>query len=223
MGGRGSAGRQGGGGFGGADINVKSSQSLISLRNEGKRVESDQVLTVLREVEQNYGVTVGDATVDKVTGRGARSVLAYMYRGSGDLGFNQRFFDEAKMTQAYDRSVDMKFHPPRGKKSAMEAVAAHEMGHRLNYVAAESVGRDMDAVAKDIVTAAAQRYFKSYAAGKSEKQLQSRISGYAKESHAETISEAYADVYCNGGKASRASREIVRELNYYLQAGPRRK
>ena len=223
MGGRGSAARQGGGGFGGADINATDKRSLISLRNEGKRVEADQVLTVLREVEQSYGVTVGDATVDKVTGRGARSVLAYMYRGSGDLGFNQRFFDEAKMTRSYDACVQAGFHPTRGKKSAMEAVASHEMGHRLNYAAAESVGRDMDVVAKDIVTAAAQRYYKAYKAGKSEKQLQSTISGYAKKSHAETIAEAYADVYCNGGRAKRASREIVRELNYYLQAGPRRR
>ena len=210
-------------GHGGAGITVKSSESLISLRNEGKRVEADQVLTVLRDVERDFGVTIGDARVEKL-GRGDRSVLAYMYRGSGDLGFNQRFFDEKNATQAYDDCVKAGFHPPRGKKSAIEAIAAHELGHRMNYIASESVGRDMDAVANDIVKAAAQRlYGDRYKAGTSESRLQGRISGYAKESSAECISEAYADYYCNGAKARASSRAVVEELKYYLTQGPRRK
>lgn len=219
MGGRGAKSR----GHGGSGITVKSSESLISLRNEGKRVEADQVLTVLRNVERDFGVTVGDARVEKL-GRGDRSVLAYMYRGSGDLGFNRRFFDDANATKAYDACVKAGYHPSRGKKSSIEAIAAHELGHRMNYIAAESVGKDMDVVAKNIVTAAAQRLYGSrYKAGTSEARLQGRVSGYAKESAAECVSEAYADYYCNGAKARASSRAVVDELKAYLKQGPRKK
>ena len=208
MGGRG-AGYGGGGGGGGGDVSVKSSRSLISSRNEGKRAEADQVLTVLRDVEREFGVTIGDATIDKL-GRGRKNVLAYMERGTGNLGFNENFFDEAKMTQTYDDCVRSGFHPSRGDKSAIEAVAAHELGHRINYIAAQNAGTDMDIVADSIVKAAARKL------GVKPKELKSSISGYAKKNNAETLAEAYADVYCNGEKAKPASRAIVEDLKKFF-------
>ena len=209
MGGRGSSSGGGTGSVGG-DINVKSSQSLISLRNEGKRAEADQVLTVLRDVEKDFGVTIGDAVVAKL-GRGDSSVLAAMYRGSGDLLFNQRFFDEAAATKSYDDCVRSGFHPSRGEKSAIEAIAAHELGHRINYIAAENAGTDMDVVASNIVKSAARRI------GMSAKDAKASISGYAKKNYAETVAEAYADVYCNGNGAKPASRAIVEDLRSFFR------
>lgn len=203
MGGRGSSsgGGSGGGGVGG-DINVKSSQSLISLRNEGKRAEADQVLTVLRDVEREFGVTIGDAVVAKL-GRGDMTTLAAMYRGSGDLMFNQRFFDEQKATQAYDSCVQSGFHPSRGEKSAIEAIAAHEMGHRINYIAAENAGTDMETVASSAVKSAAKGL------GMTVKEFKAGISGYAQKNYVETVAEAYADVYCNGSGAKAGSKAVV--------------
>ena len=52
---------------------------------------------------------------------------------------------------------------------------------------------------------------------KGTKALAAKISGYAKESHTETIAEAYADVYCNGSNASAASRAVVAELKSWFK------
>ena len=44
-----------------------------------------------------------------------------------------------------------------------------------------------------------------------------KISGYARYNYSETIAEASADVYCNGGRASKASRAIMTEIKDILK------
>jgi hypothetical protein len=48
--------------------------------------------------------------------------------------------------------------------------------------------------------------------------MASKISGYAKENARECIAEAFADVYCNGGRAKKESQSIVDVMNKYLKS-----
>lgn len=210
MGGRGaSSGGIAGGGGGGA---ARTTTSLVSER-EGKRAEVDQTLGVLRDVENQYGINanlndVQLAKYDKPTG-----VMAY-YDSNGNLAINESFFDGAKMNAAYDECVKDGFHPSRGNKTGIEAVTAHEMGHRLTDYIGEKTGLgswQVDKVSSDVVTKAAK------AAGyKSASEFRKKISGYGAENNAEAVAEAFADVYCNGSRASKESRAIVTELNRYF-------
>lgn len=43
------------------------------------------------------------------------------------------------------------------------------------------------------------------------------ISKYARSNYSETIAEASADVFCNGSKASKASRAIMSEVKSILK------
>lgn len=217
MGGRGSvsgAGRGGAGGGGGGGLNIVGEASLISARNEGFRQEADDTLRVLRDINRQYGINVDDAVIVDIKGAGKNSVMAYMSHG-GELGVNRVFFNDKQMTQAYDECVAAGFHPSRGNKSAMEAVVSHEMGHRLALVAGQRNGTDIYTASDTIVKRAANNL------GITPKKLRTAISGYAAENHAETVAEAFSDVYCNGSKAHRNSRAVVFEMNRILQNGDR--
>lgn len=208
---------KGGSTKGGASVglnpkNVVSTTSLISAR-EGSQREVDQTLTVLRDVESKYGVVVEDAKIATLKGAG-RSTMAY-YDNSGNLAINKSYFDAAKMDAAYDGCVREGFHPSRGNKTGIEAVTAHEMGHRLTDAIGEKTGRGkwaIDAVSNDVVKQAAR----NAGYGRNTRQFISKISGYAKSSNAEALAEAFADVYCNGARASRESRAIVDIMNSYF-------
>ena len=52
---------------------------------------------------------------------------------------------------------------------------------------------------------------------KSVDSVRSKISGYGKSSNAEAVAEAFADVYCNGKKASKESQTVVNILSEYLR------
>lgn len=210
FGGRGASSSGGGGGTGGIDgANIVSTTSLISQR-EGKRQEVDETLKVLKDIQDQYGVNVEDVQIATLKGKGARA-MAY-YDSEGNLAVNKSYFNSEKMNTAYDRTVDSGFHPSRGNKSAMEAVVAHEMGHRLTDIAGGGNWSNLDGTANKIVQTASKK-----AGYKDTKSFVSKISGYAKQNHAEAVAEAFADVYCNGRKASKESRAIVTELNKYFR------
>ncbi len=210
MGGRGSNSFGGGGLSGGLDpADIVTTTSLISER-ERHPEEVDATLAVLRDVQAEYGVVVEDALVSVLKGKG-RSTLGY-YDFGGNLALNQNFFDTKRMNQAYDNCGN--FHPGRGSKSAIEAVAAHEMGHRLTDVAAVNAGMgawQLDALSTNIVKEAAKKTgYKGY------KKFAAKISGYAKSNCAECVAEAFADVYCNGANARRESRAVIIELKKFF-------
>lgn len=210
MGGRGSR-FGGGGGTGGPPPEVMSTTSLISER-ERRRDEVDLTLTVLRDVERQYNVILEDVQLAKMKPGRSMSVMAY-YDSGGNLAVNDSYFDGAKMNDAYDRCVASKFHPPRGNKSGMEAVVAHEMGHRLTDMAGIRAGFgnwQLDRVANNIVKNAAKSLKLTHGS------LREHISGYAKQNNAECVAEAFADVYCNGNRAAAASRAVVTELRKYF-------
>ena len=213
MGGRGtSSGIERGATGGVGSVDVRSTTSLISQREDGKQEEVDIVLSMLREVQEQYGTELNDIQVATLTGDSV-SAIAY-YDSNSNLAVNKIYFDNAKITQAYDDCIASGFHPARGFHSAMEAVVAHELGHHLTELIGlrEGLGAwQIDRVANGLVNTAMTNL--GY---RSTDRVRSGISGYAKQNNAEAVAEAYADVYCNGDNAARESRAIVTELNRRL-------
>lgn len=211
-------GRRGGtsggasGGLSGGDI--KNSRSLLSERERYGR-EVDESLEVLRDIEDEYGINVEDMVVSKIVDRGGGMTLGY-YDFSGNVGINEKLFSNSReLDRIYDNSVQTGFHPGRGNKTGLQAVLAHELGHRINYIAGGSTWDNLDASADVIVSRA------SKASGYNNKvrQFRSAISGYASQDNAEAVAEAFADVYCNGSRAKRESRAVYNELRNYLRGG----
>lgn len=212
MGGRG-GGSSGGGASGGVNpANIGDTTSLISAR-ERYQEEVDATLSVLRDVQDRYGVIVTDAQLAELSGKDS-NVMAY-YDAVGNLAVNTKYFDSGKMDAAYDDCVKTGFHPGRGNKSGMEAVVSHEMGHRLTDAAGERAGYgswQLDTVARGMV----QRAAKATGYGQNMTAFTAKISGYAKGNWAEAVAEAFSDVYCNGSRARRESRALVAELDKYF-------
>lgn len=213
MGGRGASSSGGvGGGTTGGKVNVISTTSMVSAR-ESKRKEVDQALTVARDIQNKYGVNVEDLQIAKL-GAGDNAI-AY-YDAGGNLAYNEAFFNAKNMNTSYDDMVKSGFHPSRGRKTGIEAVVAHEMGHALTDEIALRKGYgswQLDRASTDIVKQAC----KNAGYGNKTKQFISKISGYASHSHAEALAEAFADVYCNGKKAKKESTAIVDIMNSYFK------
>lgn len=202
MGGGSSSSSLGWGG-GGSSVTILNTTDLVSQR-EGKRSEVDETLTVLRDVNRQYGLTI-DTDVATLK---EPNVMAYYQRG-GNIGVNKTYFDSAKMDEAYDRCVARGFHPSKGNKTGMEATVAHETGHALTMQASQKMGYGFDQTAGRIVTQAKKKAgFKGRGSD-----MARRISGYAGQSASEAIAEAFSDVYCNGRRAKKESRAIVDTLN----------
>lgn len=207
MGGRGarsSNGRYGGGG----NIGIMSTTSFISER-ENYEISSD-VLGVFKDVNDEYGYIIDDiqiATLD------AKSQSAIAYYDGANIGWNETFMNKSTLNTAYEMSVKSGFHPSNGTRTPAEAVASHELGHALT----DAVGRKMgvyniDATATRIVNEARKQ-----TGHRGVVQMAQKISGYATHSNAEAIAEAFADVYCNGKKATKESKAIVGVMNSYLK------
>ena len=209
MGGRGANDTKGMGGGVNPD-DIISEKNMISER-EGRRDSVDRTLTVLRDIQDRYGVNVD--TVLSELKPGASNVMGYYSPDSDVLGINNDYFNESTMNESYDRCVKTGYHPGRGDKTGLEAVTAHELGHKLTQEVANRhglVGID-DAAGRIMKTAARKLGSKTIEA------VRSKISGYAKDSDAESVAEAFADVYCNGNKASSASIAVVDALDYHMR------
>ena len=210
-------GSSGGGNLGNSNggvnpANIKNERDLVSER-ERSRAEVDGVLDVARDIADEYGVDVGQFILADV---GGKDSLTMAYSDGENIGFNSKYFDEAAMQAAYDDCVASGFHPSRGNKTGIQAVASHEYGHVLTEKAAAKLGitgaNSMDVAAKTIVDRATK------AAGyKGSMKFASKISGYAKDSNAECVAEAIADVYCNGSRAKAESKAIVKVINDILK------
>lgn len=191
-----------------SDADIISTTSLISAR-EREQAAVDEVLQVAQDMFEEYGVSAYDwelAEIDPKAG-----VLGY-HESGGTVAINQAFFGNAKMDTAYADCVASGFHPSNGNKTALQAVTAHEMGHRINGVIASKMGSDMDSVATKIVNDA-RKSTKHRGVVK----MAGNISRYATKNNKETIAEAVADVYCNGKKAKAESIAVVNSMNKYLR------
>lgn len=211
----GSVTRNKGGGVKPGDI-VKE-EDMFYFEENKRSTGVDDALAVDRAIVSQFGEEAG-ASVLNVSELKDHGVLGYYRSGDNSISLNQDYLDRDIMNATYDASVATGFHPKRGKKSGTEAVVAHEYGHALNDKAARKMGMDMDSAATKIVSEA--RASLKTKAGKSKHrgvvQMANAISRYATTNNAEAIAEAFADVFCNAGRAKAESKAIVNTMKNYL-------
>lgn len=135
--------------------------------------------------------------------------------GGGMVAINANYTDVDKMNSVYDASTASGYHPGRGNYSGTQAVTYHEMGHALT----DYVGKQMGLSGVNRVDSAAQRIvndaYKNSKGKGGTLAWAKKISGYAQTNYAECVAEAVSDWYCNGNKASGASKAIIREMKKY--------
>ena len=138
--------------------------------------------------------------------------MAY-YDSDGNIAMNERYMNSAGMDKAYDTAVKSGFHPSRGNKSGVQAVASHEYGHALADKVASRMGeKDLEKASRTIVERA-----RAKTSNKTNMDFAKRISGYAQYNFAECVAEGVADWYCNGSSARKESRAIMSVINHELR------
>ena len=197
--------RSGGGGVNPGDI--LSTRDMLSERHNNPLV--DEVLTVSRDLQNEYGISAQVTNFEIAKLKSKANAIAY-YDGA-NIAVNEKFMKADTINKAYDECVKQGFHPSKGNKTAMEAVASHEFGHAINDAIGRKMGLDIDSSATKIVNEARKQ-----TKHRGVVQMASKISGYATYSNAEAIAEAVSDVYCNGKKARSESRAIVNVIKSYL-------
>jgi hypothetical protein len=135
------------------------------------------------------------------------------YYDGANIAFNKQYFNKQLMEGAYANDVKSGFHPSQGNKTALQAVASHELGHALT----DAVGAKMGAIKGDTATAILKEAKSQIKFKGTLGDMAGKISGYAKFNPRETIAEAFSDVYCNGKKATKESTAIVNVINKYLK------
>lgn len=213
FGGRGAGSSSGGGTGGVSGDDILGTRSLVSAR-EGNQTMVDETLGVFRQVEQEYGAVVTD--IQLATMKGNSQAIAY-YDWGGNVAINEKYFNKKTMDTAYEMCVKSGFHPSNGNRTALEAVVAHELGHKLTADIASKIGlTGIDGG----LHSAASRVVNEAMKGtkhKSSGSFAKKISGYATHNAAETVAEAFCDVFCNGSKAKPESRAVVKVIDGYLK------
>lgn len=202
-----------GGATGGVTAGTDNTTSLISAR-ERHRESVDQVLGVLRDFYNAFGLKVTEALISDVGG----GTMAY-YDINGNIAIAEKYFKPESMDAAYDRCTRQGFHPSRGQKTGLEATTAHEFGHLLTHEAVRRAGIEgkfeswigLDSVSRQICQKAADVVHMTG------DQLKASISGYAKKNYAETIAEAVSDWYCNREGAKKESLAVFNALQDALK------
>lgn len=179
---------------------------LVSQR-ERKINEVDQTLTTLRDMANEYNITVDTYTTSDISD----GVLGFML-GDNTITLNNAYFNSDRMNKAMKECANSGFHPSLGDKSGIEAVVAHEFGHIINNTIADKMGLSMEKSAK-VINEEARKISKDKGVIK----MANKISRYATYSNAETIAEAICDCYCNGTKAKTQSKAIKSVIDKYLK------
>ena len=201
-------------GSSGKPVNIVNETDVWSYRHdEDNEPFVDAINTGVKAIQEDFNDIMKSVDVVSASELGGVDKISTLgYYGDGTVGINQNYTDIDKMNKVYDAAIQSKYHPPRGNKSGTEAVALHEMGHALtDHIAKKMGAKGLDDAAQKIVDAA---YKAIHGKGGTYKWA-GQISGYAQESYAECIAEAVADYYCNGEKASKASKAIMSQLKKY--------
>lgn len=204
------AGGDGTGQFGGGMDNtdstttVKSSHPLTDVISTGGGSYANEIMNTRDAMEREYGDVVKNMSLHVARFSDNSTLGAY---GSNILYMNEKYAKNPNLTSAMKRASESGFHPSIGNKTGAEAVASHEIGHRLGEVAAQKAGISE----KQIVARAAAKV------GIKTENMAGHISKYARSNYSETIAEAHADVYCNGKNANRVSKAIVKEVKTILK------
>lgn len=194
--------------FGGGMLNgnssttVKSSHPLTEEIGKGGGEFAEQIMRTRDAMEAEYGSSVSQMRLHAATFSDDTTLGAY---GGDTLYMAEKYIRNKNLTEAMQSSGG--FHPSIGNKTGAEAVAAHEIGHRLGQIAAQKAGISE----KDIVARAGKKVKIKTS------NMAGHISGYAKTNYSETIAEASSDVFCNGKRASKASRAIMAEVKAILR------
>jgi hypothetical protein len=181
---------------------VLRSHPLTREIDQGGGQFADEIMRTRDALEAEYGSAVKQMNLHAATFSDNTTLGAY---GEDTLYMNEKYIRNKYLTQAMKDTGG--FHPGIGDKTGAEAVAAHEIGHRLGEIAAQR-GKVSQ---KDIVARAGQKI------GVKTENVAGHISGYARSNYGETIAEACADAYCNGSKASNASQAIMAEIKAILK------
>lgn len=182
---------------------------------ENNQALVDETLAVFNDVYNEYGTQVNDIQIAEL-GKGSNTMAYYDFEDN--IAINEKYFNSKTMNQAYADSVKSGFHPSNGNKTPMQAVVAHELGHALT----ERVGAKLGQAGFGNIDKTANSVVKQAMKGSGHKTIgsfRSAISGYAKKNNAETIAEAFSDVFCNGKKAKKESRAVVTVIDKYLKGG----
>ena len=213
FGGRGS-GSGGGGNLLGKQGNVgkvSNVRDMISERGQ-RQSETDDVLSVARRMTGLYGDegAINQFQIAKIGG----GTMAY-YDSNGNIAMNEKYMNSAGMDRAYDAAVKDGFHPSRGNKSGIQAVASHEYGHALADKVASKIGKgcDIEGASRTIVERAMAK-----TAHKTNLSFAGSISGYAQYNFAECVAEAVSDWHCNGSRAKKESRAVMAVINKALRS-----
>lgn len=212
FGGRGASSGGGGEGrySGGAslkDSDILSTKSMMSEREGDKQAVIDETLQAFSDVYDEWGMPVDDIQLAEL--KAGANALAY-YDGA-NVAFNSAYFDSTVMSKAYAADVKRGFHPSNGNKTALQAVAAHELGHHLTQqIGAKQGWGNIDQSATKIVNEA-----RKSTNHRGVVKMANAISRYASANNAECIAEALSDYYCNGKKAKAESKAIVNVLKKY--------
>lgn len=200
----------------GEKIKIKNETDVWSERHKkSQEAAADQILGATRDMNDEYGVmdnveTVTVADVDK------QNVIAFYSNSDNKMVMNRKFTDIPTIEASYENCVKNGFHPPVGKRTAIEAVTAHELGHaiadKINE-ARRKGGYSTSEANSEIVINAFRAAYPSKGNSLIElTKARKSISGYALTNYHETVAEAVADVYCNGGRARKFSKAVVQEL-----------
>ena len=187
-----------------SETTVKSSHPLTDVISTGGGGYANEIMNTRDALEREFGAPVKNMSLHVATFSEAGVLGAY---GGNTLFMNEKYVKNQNLTQAMKKASESGFHPSIGNKTGAEAVASHEIGHRLGEVAAQKAGISE----KQIVARAAAKV------GIKTENMAGHISKYAKSNYSETIAEASADVFCNGKNASKASKAIVKELKTILK------
>lgn len=178
---------------------VTSSHPLTDEIGKGGGSFANEIMNTRDAFEREYGAVVKGMNLSVATFSDPSTLGAY---GGNTLFMNEKYVKNANLTQAMQAGAKSGFHPGIGNKTGAEAVASHEIGHRLGEIAAQKAGiSQQDIVAR----AAAKVNIKT-------ENMAGHISKYARSNYGETIAEASADVFCNGAKASKVSKAIMAEV-----------
>lgn len=183
---------------------VKSSHPLTDEISKGGGGFANEIMNTRDAFEREYGDAVKMMNLHVGTFSDPTTLGAY---GGNTLYMNEKYVKNKNLTSAMQAGAKSGFHPGIGDKTGAEAVASHEIGHRLGEVAAQKAGISE----KEIVARAAKK------TGIKTENMAGHISQYARTNYSETIAEASADVYCNGKKASKASKAIINEVKSILK------
>lgn len=197
---------------------IYSTNSLISMR-ERKQKEVDEILEFSREMEKEFGTVANDFEIATMWETWS-DTMAFFSPENNSLAVNIDYFDSEKLDQVYDNNVKSGFHPSRGSKTGLQATVAHEFGHLLTWQVARRRNQYPYYYADDVVSEAfGNQSNKGKASYSTIDSYRRSISRYALKNSAETIAEAFTDVYSNGNKAKEASRAIadilIRDYNKY--------